>query len=98
DRQRGVALTALERDVQAPLADVGPRHELGELFVEAERGSLEMDRADRMPGERHAELHLPGHRLAMKADHARLPAARPAVGDPVEVDEAHGLAGPIRVR
>src|SRR5262245_52911319 len=36
--------------------------------------------------------------LVAEADHARAAAPRPSLVDPVEVDEAHGLAGPVRVR
>src|SRR5262245_50809459 len=98
DRERGVALTAPERDVQSSLADVGARHELGELLVEPERPGLEIDRVDRVSRDRYLEPDLAGDRLAVVAVHAGLSATRPPVVDPVEVDEAHGFAGAVGMR
>jgi hypothetical protein len=50
-----------------------------------------------MRRQRHVDLRGPHHALAAEADEAGETAARPALVDAVEVDEADGFAGAVRV-
>jgi hypothetical protein len=78
DGQGRVALLPLQTDAQPALVDTGPRHELGQLFVDSELWVPSGCGVDGVPGHEHAELHLGDGRLALEPDHAGKAPARPA--------------------
>src|SRR5262245_62417463 len=68
------------------------------MVVDAELRVLQVDRLDRMARYRHVDPRVGDDLLVTKADHARAAPPRPPFVDPVEVHEAHRLAGPVRMR
>src|SRR5689334_21896485 len=81
-------LGRIEHDAKLTLARAGPRYELGERRVDAEARVLQVDRVDRVLGDRYFDARLADHPLAAEADDAGQAAARPAFDDAVEIHEA----------
>src|SRR5438067_3327523 len=93
-----MALGGIEDDAELSFADTRARDELRQRRIDSEPRILEIDRIDRMLGDRHLDARSPDDALAAEADDTRQPPARAAFDDAVEIDEADRFTVAIRVR
>ena len=80
-----------------PVDMPGVFDELRELRVDAESRILEVDRVDRMRGDRDLDARVADDAFAVEGDQSRQPPARLSVIHAVEIDPAHLFAVAIRV-
>ena len=97
DRQPGLALAAGELEPDAAAGDPLRLDQRDDLLVDPQLRILQVDRVHRVIRHRHVDAQPRHFALAGEADNAREAAARTAVGDAVQIDEAHGLFGPVDV-
>ena len=97
DGQPRLALAAGKLEPHAAAGHAVHLHQLDDLLVDPQPRILQVHRVDGMIRHRHADADLRHLGLAREADDAGETAARAAVGDAVEIDEADRLLRAVHV-
>src|SRR4030095_1001725 len=93
-----MTLHRIERDAQASRRQAGVCDELRELRINAQARVLEIDRVDRVSGDRHLDACTTDNALTVEGDESRQSPPRLPVIHAVEIDPADLFTSAVRVR